>query len=224
MFTRILLLSAIAIAALAQPKTPAPRIWNDRDLAEWATPVAALKVRPGHLSEKEYYAVPPGDWVRSYPVYFPGREPEGYWQMLQSKKPEPLIAPGARTESEWIEAGRRAFEEMDVPASAPTTRNSSPRSAPPRNSRNSEATRRRTAPCSAGDGFPLRKGRPCPFPSVPAVTPGSCPMAAGCTARKATIRATICFLRCCNQPTRSFSRETPKPWRPGASLPFLDRQ
>jgi len=100
---------------LGQPKTPAPRIWNDRDLAEWATPIAALKMRPGHLSEKEYYAVPVGEWVRSYPVYFPGREPKGYWQMMQTKKPEPLIETASRTEGEWIAAGRRVYEEMDVP-------------------------------------------------------------------------------------------------------------
>ena len=35
--------------------------------------------------------------------------------MLQKKQPEPLIAPGARTASHWVDAGRRAFEEMDVP-------------------------------------------------------------------------------------------------------------
>jgi hypothetical protein len=115
MWRRGILLVLGASSAIAQSKIAAPRIWNDRDLAEWATPVAALKLRPGHLSEKEYYAIPNGDWVRTYPVYFPGREPEGYWKMLQSKQPEPLIAPGARTEVEWVEAGRRAFEEMDVP-------------------------------------------------------------------------------------------------------------
>src|SRR5262249_33916986 len=115
MLKRGTLLLLAASAAVAQSKIPAPRIWNDRDLAEWATPLAKLKVRPGHLSEKEYYSVPVGEWVRTYPVYFPGKEPEGYWQMLQNKKPEPLIAPGARTESEWVEAGHRAFEEMDVP-------------------------------------------------------------------------------------------------------------
>src|SRR5262249_8322358 len=87
---RGLLLVAVATSTFAQQKISAPRIWNDRDLAEWATPLASLKLRPGHLSEKEYYAIPNGDWVRSYPVYFPGREPEGYWQMVQSKKPEPL--------------------------------------------------------------------------------------------------------------------------------------
>ena len=115
MRNKIPLVFALAAAALAQPKIEAPRIWNDHDLAEWATPLAALKVRPGHLSEAEYYAVPVADWLRSYPVYFPGREPEGYWQMLQSKKPELLITPGARTEAEWIQAGRRSYEEMDVP-------------------------------------------------------------------------------------------------------------
>ncbi len=115
MFNRGMLLLLVAGSALAQSQIAAPRIWNDRDLAEWATPLATLKIRPGHLSEKEYYSVPVAEWVRSYPVYFPGREPEGYWQMLQSKKPEPLIAPGSRTEVEWVEAGRRAFEEMDVP-------------------------------------------------------------------------------------------------------------
>src|SRR5689334_17106021 len=112
---RTVVLLATAVAACAQEKTPAPRIWNDRDLAEWATPLATLNARPGHLSEKEYYAVPVGDWVRSYTVYYPGREPEGYRQMLQSKKPEPLIETKARTEAEWIEAGRLAFAEMDVP-------------------------------------------------------------------------------------------------------------
>jgi hypothetical protein len=86
------LLVLLAMAnAFAQTKISAPRIWNDRDLAEWATPIAALNVRPGHLTEKEYYSLPAAEWVRTYPVYLPGREPEGYWQMLQSKKPEPLI-------------------------------------------------------------------------------------------------------------------------------------
>jgi hypothetical protein len=120
MLKRGLLHLLAAVACLAQPSTQskiaAPRIWNDRDLAEWATPVATLNVRPGHLSEKQYYAVPVGDWLRTYPVYFPGREPAGYMKMLESKKPEPLITAGARTESEWVEAGKRAFAEIDVPA------------------------------------------------------------------------------------------------------------
>src|SRR5690242_11905911 len=93
----------------------APRVWNDRDLRDWATPVAGLNVRPGHYSEKEYYSAPIGEYVRTYPVYFPGQEPEGYWDMIRNKKPEPLIMPGARTRQEWVNEGRRIFQELDLP-------------------------------------------------------------------------------------------------------------
>src|SRR5260370_23606171 len=93
----------------------APQFWNDRDLSDWATPVAGLNVRPGHYSEKEYYAAPVGELVRTYPVYFPGREPAGYRDMLRQAKPEPLLTPGARTLADWVKEGRRVFHEMDIP-------------------------------------------------------------------------------------------------------------
>jgi len=49
-------------------------VWDEAQLAEWATPVAGLKLRPTHISEKEYYSAPEHN-LRSYPVYMPGREP-----------------------------------------------------------------------------------------------------------------------------------------------------
>ena len=111
------LVGLVGVAAQSNgPVRQAPRFWNDRELAEWATPIAALGVRPAHFSEREYYAAPVGEWLRSYPVYFPGREPAGYWEMLRARKPEPLIARGARTDAGWIDGGKRVFEEMDVPA------------------------------------------------------------------------------------------------------------
>jgi hypothetical protein len=102
--------------AADEPRIDAPRFWNDRELADWATPIAALEVRPGHFSEREYYAAPLAEWVRTYPVYAPGREPAGYREMLERRAPEPLIAPGARTTGEWTADGARVFAEMDVPA------------------------------------------------------------------------------------------------------------
>jgi hypothetical protein len=95
-------------------QVPPARVWNDKDLAEWASPIVSLNVRPGHYSERDYYGAPVAEWVRTYPVYFPGREPAGYWEMLQRKKPELLVSPGARTKSQWIEDGRTVFREMDV--------------------------------------------------------------------------------------------------------------
>ena len=119
-FRSVLLMTVVGLVGVSAqsngPSRSAPRFWNDRELADWATPVAGLNVRPGHFSEREYYAGPNAEWVRTYPVYFPGREPAGYWDMLRARKPEPLIAPGARTDEEWTAAGRRAFDEMDLPA------------------------------------------------------------------------------------------------------------
>lgn len=95
----------------------APVIWNDRQLDDWATPVAALKVRPSHYSRSEYYAIA-GDNLRTYPVYRPDREPPGYWEALQKKKPEPLVdAAAIRSTKDWIAAGGRAFRDLDDPLS-----------------------------------------------------------------------------------------------------------
>ena len=115
MSRRILLLLLAASAAVAQP-IKAPRHWNDRELADWATPIVGVNVRPSHFSERDYYTAALDEYTRTYPVYFPGREPEGYWDMLQKKKPEPLIVPGPRTAAEWIAAGRIVFRELDVPS------------------------------------------------------------------------------------------------------------
>src|SRR5215472_3563834 len=90
-----------------------PKVWDESALADWGTPVAGLNVRPTHMSEKIYYALPT-DNLRTYPVYYPGREPKGYWDMLQHVGPKPLIEPEKlHTESEWIGAGKRVFDEFD---------------------------------------------------------------------------------------------------------------
>ena len=77
-----------------QWKPQIPRTWDDAALADWATPVAGLNVRPTHMTAKEYYALPTEN-VRTYPVYVPDREPRGYWEMLQRVGPKPLIEPDA---------------------------------------------------------------------------------------------------------------------------------
>jgi hypothetical protein len=94
-------------------KPDIPRTWDDAALADWATPVAGLNVRPTHISAREYYSLTTEN-LRTYPVYFPGREPNGYWDMLQHVGPKPLIEPDTlTTETDWIEAGHRVFDEAD---------------------------------------------------------------------------------------------------------------
>jgi hypothetical protein len=107
----------VATASVAQAPSSAPKIWDDTALADWATPIAALKQRPAHYTAAEYYAVP-ADNLRTYPVYLPDQEPPGYWESLQKKKPEPLVdVSKIRTKYGWIEAGARAFRELDNPFS-----------------------------------------------------------------------------------------------------------
>jgi len=121
--TALLLFALIGVMARvntssAQEGKPAfrpvvPKTWDDAALADWATPVAGLNLRPTHISGKEYYSLGIEN-LRTYPVYYPGREPEGYWEMLQHAGPKPLIEPGKlKTEADWIEAGRRVFDEAD---------------------------------------------------------------------------------------------------------------
>src|SRR5262249_37093327 len=86
-------------------------------LKDWATPVAGLGLPPTFTPEKRYYAAPV-DNVRTYPVYHPSYEPAGYRESLVKRGPQPLIEEGrARTDAEWVEAGRGVLEALDDPDS-----------------------------------------------------------------------------------------------------------
>jgi hypothetical protein len=113
MMLRVALFLVLSAALAAQAPTVVPRIWDDEALADWATPLAVPNLRPAHYSSAEYYEVP-GDNLRTYPVYHPDSEPQGYWEDLQKKKPQPLVdISKIKTRADWIAAGERAFSELD---------------------------------------------------------------------------------------------------------------
>jgi mono/diheme cytochrome c family protein len=92
----------------------APKIWDEKELADWGLPVAGINQRPHHYTEKEYYAAPVTN-LRSYPVYHPDREPKGYMEWLKKQGAQSLIEDGkARTKEEWIKEGERVWEQMDL--------------------------------------------------------------------------------------------------------------
>lgn len=121
---RLTVLFIVATAVLRGPgvgvaeerstaKLTIPKTWDEKALADWATPLAGLNARPSHISSAQYYALPV-DNLKTWPVYLRGREPEGYWQMLQRVGPQPMIEPSAlKGEADWLEAGRTVFEQMD---------------------------------------------------------------------------------------------------------------
>jgi mono/diheme cytochrome c family protein len=91
-----------------------PRVWDEAALADWATPVAGLNVRPTHMTSAAYYALPEENF-RTYPVYLPGREPLGYAEMIRTIGPQPLIEPETlKTKQDWIRAGERVFRDSVV--------------------------------------------------------------------------------------------------------------
>jgi len=101
--------------AATKSRTRIPKVWDEAALKDWVTPVAGLNVRPTHMSEEEYYSMPESI-LRSYPIYMPGREPKGYWEMLQRIGPESLVKPeDLKTEEDWIATGRLVFEQASLP-------------------------------------------------------------------------------------------------------------
>jgi len=121
LFGNALLSAWLAVAqAPASSEPPAivvPKIWDERALETWATPIAGLGVAPSFVSEHDYYAAPIDD-LRTYPVYHPSREPKGYRESLVREGPKPIIEPAKlRTKADWIDAGKRVFDELDTPLS-----------------------------------------------------------------------------------------------------------
>ena len=113
--TLLIVSMTLALSVIGRTQAQTPKIWDEKFLADWATPVAALKIRPAHYTPAEYYAAP-ADNLRTYPVYLPGKEPPGYWEELQKKKPEPLVdVSKIRTTQDWIAAGALAFSDLDSP-------------------------------------------------------------------------------------------------------------
>jgi hypothetical protein len=101
--------------AIAQKWTPEiPRVWDEAALADWALPLAGLGVAPTHMSSEDYYALPEEN-LRSYPVYMPALEPDGYWEQIRQSGPQPLFErAGLETEADWIAAGERVFQDWVV--------------------------------------------------------------------------------------------------------------
>jgi hypothetical protein len=106
----------LAIALDLSAQTKVPKIWDDKTLEDWATPIAALSVRPGQFTSGEYYAAPVEN-LKTYPVYRPDREPARYWEWLRKQKPQPLVdVSNINTREDWIKAGDSAFRTLVDPS------------------------------------------------------------------------------------------------------------
>ncbi len=96
-----------------------PKTWDEQALRTLELPLANPEYSPVHVPASYYYQIPERPIYKSYTVYAPGREPEGYWQRLKSAVPEVIWGkddqgiehrPPLQTEVDWIRAGELVFD------------------------------------------------------------------------------------------------------------------
>jgi hypothetical protein len=89
-----------------------PRTWATEGLRGFELPLAVPEYSPEHVSEEYYYSLPVRPVYRSYPVYHPDREPDGYREALFDAEPEIVFDTSElRTEEDWVRAGALVFHQ-----------------------------------------------------------------------------------------------------------------
>src|SRR5215813_11684193 len=94
-----------------KPLTRIPRTWDERALQSQQIPLANRAMSPKQISADYYYRMPVRPIYKSYPVYYPDREPRGYWESLKLKEPEIVFDESRlQTAADWIKAGELVFD------------------------------------------------------------------------------------------------------------------
>lgn len=122
MIAVFLFLSALAVVAAPSAYTQkeasaqsttleVPRVWNDSDLASYLVPFADPKASATLVPSSFYYSIHVRKLYKSYPVYAPGREPQGYMEWLKQQEPQLAFDPSKlKTTADWIKAGEAIFD------------------------------------------------------------------------------------------------------------------
>lgn len=100
-----------AIFALVVWSPEIPKVWDEAALTSMELPLAKPSASPKHASPDYYYRIPVRPIYKSYPIYAPGKEPDGYWEWLNRQEPEVAFDPSRlKTQADWIKAGAIVFK------------------------------------------------------------------------------------------------------------------
>lgn len=101
----------LLLASTSLAQSPAvPRTWDEERLATMELPNAATGEPAKHVDAQFYYSTPAAVIYRTYPIYHPDHEPEGYIESLLKKEPEIVFdAAKLHTEEDWVRAGESVF-------------------------------------------------------------------------------------------------------------------
>ena len=97
--------------AEAEFRPEIPRVWDEEALDGMELPLAGAPFDIEPPPAEFYYEIPVQKIYKSYPVYHPDHQPEGYLEWLRSQEPEIAFDPGELdTEEEWTAAGEVVFD------------------------------------------------------------------------------------------------------------------
>lgn len=106
---------AVALVAVVSSAGPLPKVWEDSSISGYRLPLHGLGRPPALISEREYYALPEVN-LKTYPVYTPDKEPQGYLDWLKAQEPRPLAdVSKLKSDADWIAAGREVFYGRELP-------------------------------------------------------------------------------------------------------------
>lgn len=109
--TAIGLFSAAGRMPAARFTPEIPRTWDSTALAGFILPLPDTSVEVQLPSADYYYRLPTRVIYKSYPVYHPDYEPDGYLDSLQQLEPIDVFDPSTLvTEEDWIRAGELVFD------------------------------------------------------------------------------------------------------------------
>jgi len=88
-----------------------PKTWDENALRSLELPLARRAASPKHISADYYYRMPVRPIYKSYSIYYPAKEPAGYFESLKEKAPEIIFdATKLKSEQDWINAGEIVFD------------------------------------------------------------------------------------------------------------------
>ena len=109
----VLILSRVTPDARVEAQSiTTPRVWDVDALTTAQVPLADRGIRMASVSAADYYRLPVRPIYESYPIYEPGREPDGYLGALKNRGPAVVDPPPAELASDeaWQRLGASVFE------------------------------------------------------------------------------------------------------------------
>jgi hypothetical protein len=103
--------AVLALGAMVAARPAVPRMWDARELASFELPLVQADRSAQHATPDYYYRLAVRPIYKSYPIYAPGREPDGYMEWLARQEPQVAFdASTLRTDRDWIVAGESVFD------------------------------------------------------------------------------------------------------------------